>query len=88
MVAGVGVMGCIPSILAQNAQGVCSDEINELVQLFNANVKMMISNLNMNLTHAKLTFIDIDRMFQELLSNYKSYGIYTLIKYLVMDHRC
>uniref|UniRef100_A0A7N0UAE8 GDSL esterase/lipase n=1 Tax=Kalanchoe fedtschenkoi TaxID=63787 RepID=A0A7N0UAE8_KALFE len=72
--AGLGVMGCIPSILAQNDRGVCSDDVNKLVQPFNANVKTMIANLNTNLPGAKFTFIDIDRMFQELLSNYKSYG--------------
>ncbi|CAM8943961.1 unnamed protein product [Rhodiola kirilowii] len=74
VLAGIGVMGCIPSILAQNAQGVCSDEINKLVKPFNANVKMLISNLNDNLPGAKFTFIDINQLFQELLTNSKSYG--------------
>ncbi|KAL1292489.1 hypothetical protein AAHE18_19G000600 [Arachis hypogaea] len=39
VIAGQGLMGCIPSILAQSASGRCSEEVNLLVQPFNSNVK-------------------------------------------------
>lgn len=68
-------MGCIPSILAQNPIGSCSDEVNQLVTPFNANVKTMLSNLNANLPGARFTFIDIARMFQDILTNYRAYGM-------------
>ncbi|CAN1293878.1 GDSL esterase/lipase At1g71691, partial [Linum perenne] len=39
VIAGLGVMGCIPSILAQSPSGLCSEEVNKLVTPFNQNVK-------------------------------------------------
>lgn len=74
VVAGLGLMGCIPSILAQSPSGRCSDEVNQLVQPFNANVKTMINNLNTNLPGARFTYIDVARMFQDILINYRAYG--------------
>ncbi|PKI55004.1 GDSL esterase/lipase At1g71691-like [Punica granatum] len=74
VLAGIGLMGCIPSILAQSTNGRCSDEVNRLVQPFNANVKMMMSNLNTNLPGARIIYIDIAHMFEDLLVNARSYG--------------
>ncbi|KAK9205077.1 hypothetical protein WN943_015343 [Citrus x changshan-huyou] len=51
----------------------CSEEVNQLVMPFNAHVKTMINNLNANLPGARFTFIDIARMFEDLLTNYRSY---------------
>lgn len=76
VIAGLGLMGCIPSILAQSTSGRCSQEVNLLVQPFNANVKTMLSNLNANLPGAKFIFIDVATMFQDILLNARSYGIY------------
>ena len=75
VLAGLGGMGCIPSILAQNQMDRCSEEVNQLVMPFNANVKTMINNLNANLPGARFTFIDIAPMFEDLLTNYRSYGM-------------
>ncbi|PON59760.1 Lipase [Trema orientale] len=74
VVGGLGLMGCIPSILAQSPTGSCSQEVNQLVMPFNANVKTMINSLNTNLPGAKFIYVDISHMFQELLANYRSYG--------------
>ncbi|KAH9781360.1 GDSL esterase/lipase [Citrus sinensis] len=82
VLAGLGRMGCIPSILAQNQMDRCSEEVNQLVMPFNANVKTMINNLNANLPGARFTFIDIARMFEDLLTNYRSYG------FSVIDRGC
>ncbi|KAH9725320.1 GDSL esterase/lipase [Citrus sinensis] len=75
VLAGLGRMGCIPRILAQNQMDRCSEEVNQLVMPFNAHVKTMINNLNANLPGARFTFIDIARMFEDLLTNYRSYGM-------------
>ncbi|KAK3230027.1 hypothetical protein Dsin_001908 [Dipteronia sinensis] len=80
VLAGLGRMGCIPSILAQNTVGRCSEEVNQLVMPFNANVKTMINNLNTNLPGAKFTFIDVAHMFEDLLTNYRSYGFSVIDK--------
>jgi hypothetical protein len=68
-------MVCIPSILAQSPAGICSDSVNQLVQPFNENVKAMLSNFNANqLPGAKFIFIDVARMFREILTNSPAYG--------------
>ncbi|XP_044510131.1 GDSL esterase/lipase At1g71691-like [Mangifera indica] len=82
VLAGLGRMGCIPSILAQNQLGACSEEVNQLVLPFNTNVKTMINNLNANLLGSKFIYIDIARMFVDLLVNYRSYG------FNVIDRGC
>ncbi|KAH9725319.1 GDSL esterase/lipase [Citrus sinensis] len=69
VLAGLGRMGCIPRILAQNQMDRCSEET-------------MINNLNANLPGARFTFIDIARMFEDLLTNYRSYG------FSVLDRGC
>ncbi|XP_022963289.1 GDSL esterase/lipase At1g71691-like [Cucurbita moschata] len=78
VIAGLGLMGCIPSILAQSAAGSCSEEVNQLVRPFNVNVKSMISQLNTNLPEARFTYIDIERMFQDMLVNSRFYGLSVL----------
>lgn len=74
VLAGLGLMGCIPSILAQSSNGICSEDVNNLVQPFNTNVKTMMNNLNADLPGSKFIFIDIRRMFQDILANPASYG--------------
>lgn len=76
VVAGLGRMGCIPSILAQGNDGKCSDEVNQLVLPFNTNVKTMISNLNQNLPDAKFIYLDIAHMFEDIVANQAAYGSY------------
>ncbi|XP_070024844.1 GDSL esterase/lipase At1g71691-like [Nicotiana sylvestris] len=74
VIGGVGLMGCIPSILAQGNGNVCSEEVNQLVLPFSNNVKSMLSNLNTNLPGSKFIYADIKNMFQDLLTNYRRYG--------------
>lgn len=76
VIAGLGLMGCIPSILAQSSNGVCSEEVNQLVAPFNLNTKVMINNLIRNLPGVRFSYIDIHNMFQDLLANARSYGRY------------
>ncbi|XP_073146785.1 GDSL esterase/lipase At1g71691-like [Henckelia pumila] len=74
VIAGVGLMGCIPSILAQSRDGTCSQQVNQLVLPFNANTKAMINNLSDNLPASRFAYVDIATMFQDLLANARSYG--------------
>ncbi|XP_015057321.2 GDSL esterase/lipase At1g71691-like [Solanum pennellii] len=74
VIGGVGLMGCIPSILAKSNSNVCSEEVNELILPFTNNVKSMLTNLNVNLPGSKFIYIDIKNMFQDLLTNYRQYG--------------
>ncbi|KAH9611975.1 hypothetical protein KSS87_007137 [Heliosperma pusillum] len=81
-IAGLGMMGCMPNILAQSPEGKCSESVNQLVQPFNANVKMMVNNLNANLPGSQFIYVDIDSMFHDLLSRPASYG------FKVIDRGC
>lgn len=74
VIAGLGLMGCIPSILAQSSDGMCSQEVNQLILPFNTNTKAMINQLSANLPGSKFSYIDIQNMFQDLLANARSYG--------------
>ncbi|KAL8485851.1 hypothetical protein ACS0TY_027953 [Phlomoides rotata] len=74
IIAGLGLMGCIPSILAQSNNGVCSDDVNNLIVPFNTNTKAMINNLSANLPGSRFSYIDVHNMFQDLLANARSYG--------------
>nr|GEZ27662.1 GDSL esterase/lipase At1g71691-like [Tanacetum cinerariifolium] len=82
VLAGIGRMGCIPSILAQGTTGRCSEDVNQLVLPFNDNMRTMINNLNTNLPGSKFVFIDINNMFEDLLANSRSYG------FRVLDRGC
>ncbi|CAA0838732.1 GDSL esterase/lipase [Striga hermonthica] len=76
VIAGVGPLGCIPSILAQGGGdgNMCVEEVNQLVVPFNENTKAMINNLTNSLPDALFTFIDIRKMVDNILSNARSYG--------------
>ncbi|MBA0730439.1 hypothetical protein Golax_025787 [Gossypium laxum] len=74
VLAGLGRMGCIPSILAQSTAGSCSEEVNQLVLPFNANVKTMMNSLNANLPGARFTYVDIAHLFEDIVANARTYG--------------
>ncbi|VFQ69866.1 unnamed protein product [Cuscuta campestris] len=82
VIAGLGVMGCIPSILAQSQTGQCSEAVNQLVLPFISNTKTMLNNLNANLPGSRFIYIDIRNLFQDLLLNYRRYG------FSVIDRGC
>ncbi|KAF8404301.1 hypothetical protein HHK36_009184 [Tetracentron sinense] len=74
VLSSVGLLGCIPSILAQSVNSRCSDAVNQLILPFNNKMKTMINNLNGNLPGAKFIYIDVYRMFQDILNNPRAYG--------------
>ncbi|XP_072965749.1 GDSL esterase/lipase At1g71691-like [Typha angustifolia] len=82
VISGVGSIACIPSILAQNLQSRCSPEVDNLVLPFNAKVKSMLNSLNANLPHAKFIYVDIYRLFNDILRSPASYG------FSVIDRGC
>ncbi|KNA25329.1 hypothetical protein SOVF_007480 [Spinacia oleracea] len=81
-IAGLGMMGCIPSLLAQSPTGNCSEAVNLLVQPFNANVKTMLNNLNSKLPGSRFIYVDIANMFRDILARPAAYG------FKVIDRGC
>ncbi|XP_043706450.1 GDSL esterase/lipase At1g71691-like [Telopea speciosissima] len=81
-ISGVGLLGCVPSILAQSPNGQCSESVNGLVLPFNANVRSLVDNLNANLPGAKFVYLDAYRMFQDIVQMPTQYG------FSVIDRGC
>ncbi|KAK8965928.1 GDSL esterase/lipase [Platanthera guangdongensis] len=72
---GVGSLGCIPSILAQNMLNQCAAEVDQdLVLPFNSKVKKMVNGFNSNLPAAKFTYIDSYKMIMDIINNHENYG--------------
>lgn len=67
-------MECIPNVLARSSDGRCSEEVSQLVRDFNANVRVMIGNLNANLPGSRFTYVNIARMNGDILANPRAYG--------------
>ncbi|KAJ8530919.1 hypothetical protein K7X08_023800 [Anisodus acutangulus] len=82
IIAGIGQMGCIPSMLAESSSGQCSDLVNEMVHPFNAKLKTMVMKLNKALPGAHFIYLDMENMFMDIISNHKSYG------FNVIDRGC
>lgn len=82
MISGVGSIACTPSILAQNMLSRCSPEVDKLVNPFNSKVVSMVDALNTNLPASKFIYVDIYRMFMDIINNPKPYG------FSVIDRGC
>ncbi|RWR90328.1 Lipase_GDSL domain-containing protein [Cinnamomum micranthum f. kanehirae] len=82
VVSAVGILGCVPSILAQSTSGHCSEAVNGLVIPFNQNIRNMVDNLNANLPRARFIFVDVYHMFMDILSRPTQYG------FTVIDRGC
>ncbi|KAL5231067.1 hypothetical protein ABZP36_029843 [Zizania latifolia] len=82
VVAGVGSMGCIPSVLAQSLESRCSPEVDELVLPFNANVRAMLDGLNAGLPGARLVYLDNYAVFKAIHADPAAYG------FSVVDRGC
>ncbi|KAL6857138.1 hypothetical protein ACP4OV_018520 [Aristida adscensionis] len=74
VVAGVGSLGCIPSVLAQDAMGRCSPEVDGLVLPFNAGVRAMLAGLDAGLPGARFTYLDNFRVFKNILADPAAFG--------------
>ncbi|KAG8374660.1 hypothetical protein BUALT_Bualt10G0019100 [Buddleja alternifolia] len=58
-VSGLGPLGCIPAVLARGSNGTaCVDMVNDAVDLFNEKLKILVKDLNKNLTDAQFIFIN------------------------------
>ncbi|KAG9456904.1 hypothetical protein H6P81_001412 [Aristolochia fimbriata] len=82
VISAVGLLGCVPSILAQDASSRCSDYVNRLVLPFNNNIRSMVNGLNANLPGARFIYIDTYNMFRDILGSPRSFG------FSVVDRGC
>ncbi|XP_019151992.1 PREDICTED: GDSL esterase/lipase At1g71691-like [Ipomoea nil] len=82
VLAGIGELGCIPTMVARSENGQCLDEVNQVVDPFNANMKQMVTNFNTALPDAKFVYLDTQNMFRNIIANSKTYG------FSVVDRGC
>ncbi|KAK7412519.1 hypothetical protein VNO78_03983 [Psophocarpus tetragonolobus] len=73
---GIGQIGCSPNSLAQNSPDgrTCVARINSANQLFNNALKYVVDQLNNQLPDARVIYIDVYGIFQDIINNPSSYG--------------
>ncbi|XP_057993247.1 GDSL esterase/lipase At4g16230 isoform X2 [Hevea brasiliensis] len=76
VVANVGPIGCIPYERDTNPSSGdnCVVFQNQLVQLYNTQLKSLISELSASLEGSIFIYADVYRIVEDILQNYKSYG--------------
>ncbi|CAN4080351.1 unnamed protein product [Withania somnifera] len=76
IVVNVGPIGCIPYQRAINpsAGDKCVDFPNGLAQLFNTQLRGLVTELSSKLTGSKLVYADVYGIVQDMIQNYSSYG--------------
>nr|POE63922.1 gdsl esterase/lipase [Quercus suber] len=88
IVANVGPIGCIPYQRDINlATGdECVSFSNQLAQLFNAELKSLITDVSTNLQGSKFVYADAYSIVEDILKNYISYGEYAE-DFIARSHR-
>lgn len=73
---GVGQIGCSPNELAQRSPDgtTCVEAINGACQMFNNNLKSLVSEFNTNFPDARFIYVDAYGMFQDLIDRPASFG--------------
>ncbi|CAJ1940836.1 unnamed protein product [Sphenostylis stenocarpa] len=76
VVANVGPIGCIPSQRDANpgAGDSCISFPNQLAQLFNAQLKDLVAELNSNLEGSSFVYADVYQILEDILQNYVALG--------------
>lgn len=72
----MGQIGCSPNELAQNSPDgtTCVQRINVANQMFNNRLSGLVDDLNTNQPDSRFTYINVNGMFQEIMSNAAFYG--------------
>ncbi|OMO61140.1 Lipase, GDSL [Corchorus olitorius] len=78
LLAGVGPLGCMPNQLATGhaPPGKCVANVNDMVRIFNKQLKSLVDQLNANYTGTGSIFVFADTYgaFSDILSNPTTYG--------------
>ncbi|CAI9118888.1 OLC1v1020515C1 [Oldenlandia corymbosa var. corymbosa] len=77
VVVNVGPIGCIPFLreMDTSAGNACSPFPNQLAQMFNDQLRVLISELSATLDGSEFVYADVYRIVDDLIQNYTSYGI-------------
>ncbi|KAL5219858.1 hypothetical protein ABZP36_024571 [Zizania latifolia] len=84
LLAGVGPLGCIPSLRASGGAplGQCVDQVNQMVGFFNQGLRSLVDQLNANHPGATFLYGNTSNAVYDMLNNPNSYG------FTVVDSGC
>ncbi|KAG8079123.1 hypothetical protein GUJ93_ZPchr0007g4179 [Zizania palustris] len=82
VLAGVGPLGCIPSVRASGSEGQCVDEVNQMVGWFNQRLRSLVDQLNTNHPGATFIYGNTYNVIYDMLHNPNYYG------FTVVDRGC
>ncbi|KAE8057282.1 hypothetical protein FH972_013986 [Carpinus fangiana] len=70
-------LGCLPALKTVNGDSEkgCVDDPNEAAKLFNAKLSAELDDLNNNLPHAKVVYIDVYDPLLDIIQNPKKHGL-------------
>ncbi|XP_057957346.1 GDSL esterase/lipase At4g16230-like isoform X1 [Malania oleifera] len=76
LVTNVGPIGCIPYMRDTNpsSRGNCTEKVNKVAKLYNAQLKSLIIELTANLGGSKFVYADSYYIVKDIIQNYASYG--------------
>lgn len=76
IVANVGPIGCIPfqRDTTPNAGDDCVSFSNQMAELFNTQLKTLISELIISLAGSNFVYADVYGIVDDIIHNYESYG--------------
>jgi phospholipase/lecithinase/hemolysin len=77
LVANVGPIGCIPYQRDTNpaAGDNCVSFSNQIAQLYNTELRSLVTELGANLEGSNFVYADVYRIVNDILQNYRSYGL-------------
>jgi phospholipase/lecithinase/hemolysin len=69
-------LGCLPALKTMNGNSGkgCVDDPNEAAKLFNAKLSAELDDLNNNLPHSKVVYIDVYDPLLDIIQNPKKHG--------------
>ncbi|KDP39148.1 hypothetical protein JCGZ_00905 [Jatropha curcas] len=73
-IAGVGPIGCVPSIRAKTETEACNEETNAMAVLYNQKLIAMLKQLNTELKDISYSYFDSYHLFQNITQNPSNYG--------------
>lgn len=76
IVANVGPIGCIPyqREINPSAGDNCVAFPNQLAEMFNSQLRGLLTELNSNLQGSKFIYADVYHIVGDIIQNYQSYG--------------
>lgn len=73
-VIGLSGVGCAPTVVQKfGGNPICSNKVNNEVQLFNDRLQIMVSQLNKDLSDAKFTYVNVSSISAGLLPQIGNY---------------